>query len=89
MQIIQHYPGYEVPHILDAAVSLFMEYIQNGMRLYTKNPQTWTRCQEKYNAFSQLAVGGFAVGRLTIPYFRSDIALENDGIGGCRRLIYI
>ena len=53
---------YAVPTILDATVCIFMEYVRSGTRLYSDNPYTYTRCQEKYNANWQLVVGGFAPG---------------------------
>lgn len=63
---------YQVPNILDAAVYIFMEYVQSGSRLYGDNPTTYTRCQEKeehvkYNDISwQLVIGVFSPDGLNI-----------------------
>ncbi len=73
---------YEVPHILDASVCIFMEYIRTGTRLYSNSPYTFTSCQEKCDAMWQLAVGGFGLGGLGICSGGND---EYDGLGGCRK----
>jgi hypothetical protein len=69
-KLVQQYPGYEVPHVLDTAVALFMEHVQSGTRLYSDAPWTFTRCQEKYSDQWQLIVGGFAVGGLRVSHTR-------------------
>ena len=51
---------YEVPHLLDAAVCIFMIHASTGIKLYGQNPLTYTRCQEASSKDSQLCVGGFA-----------------------------
>ena len=39
---------YDVPHLIEAAVSIFMEHVSTGERLYGLEPRlTFTRCQEK------------------------------------------
>jgi serine/threonine protein kinase len=73
---------YQVPTILDAAVSIFMEYVHSGVRLYGDSPWTFTRCQEKYDAKWQLVVGGFAPAGLDV--YGSD-ANENCGVGPLRK----
>jgi hypothetical protein len=80
--LIEKQDVYEVPHILDAAVCIFMEYIRTGTRLYSYSRWIYTRCQEKYDANWQLVVGGFGPDGLRIDYG----GLKNDGIGGCRKL---
>ena len=77
-ELAQQYPGYEIPHILDATVSIFMEHVQSGTRLYSDKPYTYTRCQEKYDADWQLAVGGFAAGGLFVLYVGEH---EGRGVG--------
>ena len=79
-ELVPQYPGYEIPHILDATVSIFMEHVQSGTRLYSDKPYTYTRCQEKYNASWQLAVGGFAAGGLAVHYDLDDES-ELNGVG--------
>jgi hypothetical protein len=75
---------YEVPHILDAIVCIFIEYVRSGTRLYSNNPRTYTRCQEKYDDNWQLVVGGFGPGGLVV---HDDDGGGNDcnGVGGCRK----
>ncbi|MBS0649503.1 MAG: U-box domain-containing protein [Verrucomicrobia bacterium] len=72
---------YQVPTILDAAVSIFMEHVQSGARLYGDSPWTYTRCQEKYDANWQLVVGGFAPGGLSGVDFGAN---EGHGVGSLR-----
>jgi NLR family CARD domain-containing protein 3 len=74
---------YQVPTILDAAVSIFMEYVQSGTRLYSDSPGTFTWCQEKYDAQWQLLVGGFAPGGLDVNSY--DGVRENRGVGVLRK----
>ena len=57
---------YQVPSILDATTCIFMEHVHSGTRLYSDNPWTYTRCQEKYNKDRQLVVGGFAPAGLDV-----------------------
>ena len=75
-QLVPRYPGYEIPHILDATVSIFMEHVKSSTRLYS----TYTRCQEKWDADWQLAVGGFGGGGLDVLNGRSG-GNENYGVG--------
>ena len=70
--LVPQYSGYEIPHILDATISIFMEHVQSGTRLYPDDPYTYTRCQEKYNAKWQITVGGFAAGGLAVGHVNFD-----------------
>jgi hypothetical protein len=83
-ELVQKYPEYEVPRALDTIVALFMEHVQNGTRLYSDAPRTYTRCQEKYHDQRQLVVGGFAVGGLRVHSNYSHV-LEDDGVGVARK----
>lgn len=76
-QLVQQYPGYEVPNIFDATVSLLMEHVSNRARLYSGSPMTFTYCQEKYDDNWHLAVGGFSTDGLRISYFN----FENKSLG--------
>ena len=51
---------YEVPRFLEAATSIFMEYVQTGNRLF----KNYTRCQEIVAKYPDtlLAVGGLYLG---------------------------
>lgn len=59
---------YQVPTLLDATTSIFMEFLRSGTFLYSGSPGTYTRCQEKYNKDWQLVVGGFASAGLGVGY---------------------
>ena len=39
--------SYEVPHLIEAVTSIFMEYVKTGNRLYSDDSRTYTRCQKK------------------------------------------
>jgi hypothetical protein len=79
---------YEIPHLLEVSVSVLMEYLRTGKTLYSYNPPTFTRCQERVSIYSKdwlLIVGGFTAG--------SGLMVRNDfgdneygGVGGLRRL---
>jgi hypothetical protein len=73
-----------VPTILDATVCIFMEYVRSGTRLYSESPWTWTRCREKYDAYWQLGVGGFAPGGLHIHHSSGNN--EHYGVAGLRKI---
>jgi hypothetical protein len=75
---------YAVPTILDATVCIFMEYVWSGTRLYSDSPDTYTLCQEKYDASWQLSIGGFASGGLYVSGC-GDVG-ENDGVAGFRKI---
>ena len=79
--------AYEVPRLLETAVSLFMEYVQTGTRLYSDKPSTYTRCQESV-FHSPSLVGNFAAGGLDVDDLSnpdSDDGVYN-GVGGSWKL---
>jgi hypothetical protein len=80
-QLVRKYPLYEVPNVLDAAVSIFMEYALTGNKLYSDSPWTFTRCQEKYNDKWQLAVGWFDENGLSIGKLSQEDKLPDQGVG--------
>ena len=58
---------YELPTALDAATAILMEHVQTGNRLYSSDPLTYTRCQEKVNKNQwPAAIGGFSSGGLYV-----------------------
>lgn len=62
---------YEMPHALEAATSILMHFACTGDRLYTDDPWTYTRCQERLDVDDEkcsLFVGGFASGGLDLDY---------------------
>lgn len=60
--------SYEVPTVLDEAVSIFMEYVRTGNWLYSDSPRTNTMCLEKYGANWQLVVGSFSAAGLNVMF---------------------
>lgn len=50
--------SYRVPKVLEAAICIFTKYVSTGKLLFSSDPLTYTRCQEKYEPF-QAAIGGF------------------------------
>ena len=58
---------YQVPTTLEAAVTILLEHVQSGTRLYSDNPLTCTRCHENV-AGRQMAVGGFSAAGLLVDY---------------------
>ena len=76
---------YVLPKALDAAVSILMEHVSTGKRLYKDSPWTYTRCQESVNEDQwPVAIGGFAAGGLVVIYDgRWDV--DDVGVGGFRK----
>ena len=64
--------GYEIPSVIDAVASLFLEHVQTGKRFYTDSPDTYTRCVEQVTDSSgnkwPAAIGGFAPAGLSVLY---------------------
>jgi hypothetical protein len=60
--------GDEPPHLLDAATGILMHHAKSGERLFSNSPSTYTRCQEKSNAF-QTRVGGLSVDGLSLNIY--------------------
>ena len=76
--------SYEMPRLLETVTSLFMKFLQSGIRLY--DDYTYTRCQERVSRYSDrpLIVGGFVPGGLLV-FTHDDGGFENHGIGGMRK----
>ena len=49
--------GYQVPTLLEAAVCILMEHVETGRRLFSDDPWTYTRCQEKVKDYQTVAGG--------------------------------
>ena len=56
---------YEVPHLLDSAVCLFMHYLTKKVKLFDTNPISYTKCQESVSSNS-IAIGNFCRDGLNI-----------------------
>jgi len=71
---------YEVPKLLDATVSVFMECVQTGERLLSDDSWTYTRCQEQGGSANyQMVVGGFSLSGL----FVNNAYYDNYNYGLC------
>ena len=73
---------YEVPHIIEATVCLFMIHANTGTRLYPDKPATYTSCQEAYDSNYPLVAGYFAAAGLNVDrsFGSSDV-----GVAGVRK----
>lgn len=82
-------PPYEVPQILEAVTSAFIEFLQTGKLLYSNKPCTYTRCKERVLGRQKWTsvMGAFEEGGLRISLI-DDIygGHEHIGIGGLRKL---
>ena len=77
---------YALPMSLEATAAILMHYVETGERLYTDDPWTFTRCQEKVTKNQwPTAIGGFAAGGLTvgIGLYWSDVSYS--GVGCYRK----
>ena len=63
-----------------------MEYVSTGTRLYSDNPVTYTRCQEKYgNEPWQMVIGGFAVGGPVVSHYQLAVVYNHGGLACLRK----
>ncbi|HPE84924.1 MAG TPA: hypothetical protein PLO43_01945 [Chlamydiales bacterium] len=75
---------YEVPHLIEAVTSIFMEYVKTGTCLYGRDPWTFTRCQEKALGMKayQMAAGGVAAGGGLSPHhYGNAVTAASHGVG--------
>ena len=79
--LVSRHQGYTVPGVLEAAVVVLLHHVRSGERLYSDNPYTFTRCQEKVQEY-QLVVGGFSSGGLSVS---SGYARNRNGVAGLRK----
>ncbi|MBS0615896.1 MAG: hypothetical protein JSR58_05025 [Verrucomicrobia bacterium] len=83
-QLVEGYPGYEMPTVLSTAIALFMHHARTGERLYNDDPGTYTLCQEKSNGWS-FVVGSFVAGGLTVNFGLDFECYAHIGVGGLRK----
>jgi hypothetical protein len=76
---------YEVPKALEAATAILMHHVQNGERLYSDSPWTWTRCQELmlHPSSCPVVVGGFESSGLDVVDV--NFGIYDNGVAGCRK----
>jgi hypothetical protein len=76
---------YEMPTLLEAATAIFTAHVQSGTLLYSNEPLTFTRCQERVTTHPDwsLVVGGFGPGGLDVHSTHYNCA--DYGVGGSRK----
>lgn len=80
---------YEVPSLLEATVSIMMEYILTGKSQYGNEPLTYTRCQERgvsegesyQNVVGDVDSSGISISLFYIGYYENDY----NGLAALRR----
>lgn len=76
---------YELPHLIEASVALFMHYVRSGECLYRGIPWTYTLCQDKNKGNGRpMAIGRFA--NLGIFVNGNLYASNRTGVGAMRKL---
>lgn len=61
--------NYEVPHLFDATICIFMHYVSFGERLFnTDGKWTFTHCQGNLQGYQDV-VGGFSPEGLSIGHY--------------------
>ena len=74
--------SYEVPGALEASVVMLLHHVWSGERLYSNNPDTYTRCRDKDTDGDPVVVGGFSSGGLHVPYYNYDFSF---GVSALRK----
>jgi len=77
---------YALPKLLlEATTAILMHHVETGKRLYSDQPWTYTRCQEKVEGNQwPVAIGGFAAGGLVVNLNYYDYVIH--GVSGARKL---
>ncbi len=74
----------EVPTALEAAVSILTHQVRLGERLFSDNPETYTRCLDMYEGY-QVIVGGFAPSGLIVTEISNYADSDDDGVAVLRK----
>jgi hypothetical protein len=76
---------YEVPDALSAATAILLHHARTGERLYTNDPGTYTRCQERVlrNKYP-VVVGGFPSKGLDVSHNSSSLC-DSGGVSCLRK----
>ena len=80
--LVARHQGYTVPGALEAAVVMLLHHVRKGERLYSDNPDTYTRCREKDKNGDPVVVGGFSSVGFNVSYDSSD---DHNGVAGLRK----
>ena len=77
---------YELPHLLEAAASIFMHYVKTGERLYRNDPWTFTYShQDVYKSNKLLVAGGFSPSGLRVYNYCILSRICHLGVAVCRK----
>ena len=77
--------SYEVPGALEAAVVMLLHHVWSGERLYSNNPDTYTRCRDKDTDGDPVVVGGFSSGGLFVGGVPLSSYDRNIGVSALRK----
>jgi hypothetical protein len=87
--VLLQYQLYDMPYLLEAATTIFMEYVRTKTRLYINAPLALSYCQDRVTSQpdTPLVIGGFSPEGLDINHYYFSIA-DGDwyyGMGAVRR----
>jgi len=82
-------PLYTIPTALDAVISILVHYVSTGERLYSDNPETYTRGQETVHSNERpMTIGHFDTSGLVVYCRGLAASYEMFGVSGSRKLLY-
>ncbi len=79
---------YRTPKRLELATAILMHHVETGERLYSDNPNTYSRCEEKLNNNRwQVVIGSFGASGLQFraDCFVTDLRNDRAGLAGARK----
>jgi hypothetical protein len=76
--------SYDVPETLESATCILSQYLGSNIRLFSDNPQTYTRCKEEVQG-DRTAVGGFALAGLGVRSFIITYVYDLMGVAALRK----
>jgi hypothetical protein len=69
--LVSAHVHYDIPYVLEAATAILLHHARTGERLYTDDPYTYTRCQDRVGSNNYpVFVGGFSSEGLHVSYNR-------------------
>jgi hypothetical protein len=76
--------NYEVPKVLEAAVCILSHYFGSNIRLFSKEPWTYTRCKDNVSTFPP-SVGGFVQLGLRVVVVNDNNGYHEVGVAALRK----
>ncbi len=77
---------YSTPKALELATAIFMHHVETGERLYSDNPNTHSRCEEKVdNNQWRMTIGSFGASGLYVGSHSGDHSRDDGGLAGSRK----